>query len=319
MCTAITYKNTYFGRTLDIECSYGEQVCITPRRFSLELRRMGRLEEHHAIIGMAAVVDGYPLYFDAANEKGLAMAGLNFPQSAHYPEPVANRDNVSPFEFIPWVLSQCGSLGEARELLARINLCRIDFSKALPLSPLHWLIADRDGAIVVEPTQDGLKVYENPIGVLTNEPPFEYQMLRLSDHMGLSCLPLQDALGIGMPPYSRGMGAMGLPGDLSSTSRFVRVAFTKLNSISEDGDDSISQFFHILGAVNQTRGCVRLPDGKLEMTAYTSCIDIARGVYYYTTYENSRISAIDMHRCELDGTRLFVFDLIRHEDILYSN
>lgn len=105
--------------------------------------------------------------------------------------------------------------------------------------------------------------------------------------------------------YSRGMGAMGLPGDLSSQSRFVRVSFVKMNALSGDSEgESVSQFFHILGSVDQQRGCCKLGEDKYEITLYTSCCNADKGIYYYTTYDNHQISGVDMHQENLDGTQL---------------
>ena len=86
MCTAATYqtKDFYFGRTLDYEFSYGEEIVVMPRRFPLNFRHIGEKAEHYAIIGMAHVAGGVPLFYDAINEKGLGMAGLNFVGNADY-------------------------------------------------------------------------------------------------------------------------------------------------------------------------------------------------------------------------------------------
>ena len=324
MCTAITYRTRdhYFGRTLDLEFSYNESVTVTPRNYPFSFRTLPALASHHAIIGMATVADGYPLYYEATNEHGLSMAGLNFPGNAHYFPPCEGKDNVTPFEFIPWILGQCKTLAEARTLLAKVNLCDIPFSEAFPLSPLHWILADRDGAITVESVAEGLKIYENSVGVLTNNPHFDYHMTHLCDYLNLTHLPPENrfADGIDLPTYSRGMGAMGLPGDLSSASRFVRAAFVKLNSVSgESEDESVCQFFHILGAVGQQRGCVQMPDGRYEITVYTSCCNTDRGIFYYTTYENSRITAVDMHKENLDGNALVSYPLIKSSQILQQN
>ena len=324
MCTAITYRTRdhYFGRTLDLEFSYNESVTVTPRNYPFSFRTLPALASHHAIIGMATVADGYPLYYEATNEHGLSMAGLNFPGNAHYFPPCEGKDNVTPFEFIPWILGQCKTLAEARTLLAKINLCDIPFSAEFPLSPLHWILADRDGAITVESVAEGLKIYENSVGVLTNNPRFDYHMTHLCDYLNLTHLPPENrfADGIDLPTYSRGMGAMGLPGDLSSASRFVRAAFVKLNSVSgESEDESVCQFFHILGAVGQQRGCVQMPDGRYEITVYTSCCNTDRGIFYYTTYENSRITAVDMHKENLDGNALISYPLIKTAQILQQN
>ena len=188
MCTAATYrtKDFYFGRTLDYECNYGEEVTITPRNYPFAFRHMGEVKTHYAIIGMAHVAADYPLYYDAINEKGLGMAGLNFVGNAKYQEVEQGRENVAQFEFIPWILSQCSSVEEAKEKLGRMNLVGTTFNEYFPAAQLHWLIADKESAITVECMEDGLHVYDNPVGVMTNNPPFPTQMFLLNNYMGLS-------------------------------------------------------------------------------------------------------------------------------------
>lgn len=324
MCTAATYKTKdfYFGRTLDYEISYGDEVVITPRHFPITFRNGVELKEHNAIIGMACVMDDFPLYYDAANEKGLAMAGLNFVGNACYNDDIDGRENVAQFELILWILAQCDSVAQARQRLERINITKQQFKSGLPAAQLHWIIADKDEAITVEAMEDGLKIWDNPVGVLTNNPPFDKQMFNLNNYIGLSPRDpenkFSDKLGLNM--YSRGMGALGLPGDLSSQSRFVRVAFVKMNSVSGDGEnESVSQFFHILGSVDQQRGCDYVNGDKLEITIYTSCCNTAKGIYYYTTYDNHQISAVDMHKEDLDSAGLIRYDVIKTEQINYQN
>lgn len=116
MCTAISYKakDFYFGRTLDYECSYGEEVVITPRHYQFSYSHMGECTTHYAMIGMAHVAEEYPLYYEAVNEKGLGMAGLNFVGNACYGEYEENAKNVATYEFIPWVLGACESVEQVR-------------------------------------------------------------------------------------------------------------------------------------------------------------------------------------------------------------
>ena len=320
MCTAVSFKTRdhYFGRTLDLEYHYNEQVVITPRAYLLPFRKIGQMRRHYALIGMATVADGYPLYYEATNEKGLSMAGLNFPGNAFYPGETAGKENIAPFEFIPWVLGQCDDVQQARELLQRINLVNVPFGQEFPLSPLHWMIADREACIVVESMEDGLHIHENPACVMTNNPPFPMQLMNLNNYMHLSCEPAVNRFGGNIPlqAYSRGMGAMGLPGDLSSMSRFVRAAFVRANSLcGESEEESVSQFFHILGAVEQQRGCVRLEKGN-EITVYTSCCNTDKGIYYYTTYDNRCITGVDMHKEDLAGGRLICYPLRLEQNIV---
>ena len=324
MCTAATYqtKGFYMGRTLDYEFSYGDEITVTPRHYEFQFRHMGSVSSHYAMIGMAHVAGDYPLYYDAMNEKGLGMAGLNFVGNAVFQEVDDTRDNVAQFEFIPWILCQCATLEEAKKLLSRMNLVGTPFSPQLPTAQLHWLIADKTGSLTVECMTDGLHVYDNPVGVLTNNPPFDKQLFHLNDFMHLSPKQPENTFSqdLNLQTYSRGMGALGLPGDLSSASRFVRVAFTKLNSRSGDSEnESVSQFFHILGSVDQQRGCCEVADGKYEITLYTSCCSAETGIYYYTTYENHQISGVDMYRENLDGNTLARYPLINGEQIHMQN
>lgn len=317
MCTAISYttKEHYFGRNLDLEYSYKETVTITPRNYPFVFVRAGELSRHYAMIGMAYVQDGYPLYYDATNEKGLSMAGLLFAGNAYYSKKEeAGKDHVSPFEFIPWILGQCGSVKEAKKKLDRLQLVEIHFRKDLQLTPMHWMLADKEECVVVEATEEGLQIYDNPVKVLTNNPPFPYQMMNLNNYRGLSRKdgPCNFAKGVELTPYSRGMGALGLPGDLSSASRFVRAAFHRLNAVSGEGEEeSVHQFFHLLGSVEMPKGSVELEGGALDLTIYSSCCNTDRGIYYYKTYENSRIIGVDMYRENLDGNMVFSYPLLK--------
>ena len=324
MCTAATYKTKdfYFGRTLDYEFSYGDEVTITPRNYVFNFREKEKIETHYAIIGMAYVTENYPLYYDAINEKGLGMAGLNFVGNAYYREKVEGKDNIAQFEFIPWILSQCASVAEAKQLIEKINLTNVQFNEKLPLAQLHWIISDSNESITVESVKEGIKVYPNPVGVLTNNPPFNQQMFELNKYMQLSSKSPENRFSeeLNLEKYSRGMGAIGLPGDLSSQSRFVRVAFVKMNSKSSDTEEeSVSQFFHILNSVDQQRGCCELDDGKYEITIYTSCCNASKGIYYYTTYNNHQITAIDMNKEELESENLIRYSIILNEQIKFQN
>lgn len=324
MCTAATYKTKdfYFGRTLDYEFSYGEEIVITPRNHVLSFRHMETLNCHYAMIGVAFVAGDYPLYYDGINEKGLGIAGLNFVGNAVYQDVKEEKNNVAQFEFIPWILGTCASVREAKEALNKINITHTAFSEQLPTSQLHWIIADKKEAITVESMADGLHVYENPVGVLTNNPPFEQQMFLLNQYMSLSPKQPENLFAKDLPLsfYSRGMGAIGLPGDLSSTSRFAKVVFTKMNAKSEqDEEKSVSQFFHILGSVDQQRGCCEVADGKYEITIYTSCANTDLGIYYYTTYDRHQITGIDMRKENLDGYQLIRYPMLQKEQIYMQN
>ncbi len=324
MCTAATYqtKNFYFGRTMDLEYDLTDDITITPRHYPFHFHHMDTMHCHYAIIGMALVKNDYPLYYDAVNEKGLGLAALRFEGGSMYQEFTPGKDNIAQYELFPWLLGQCSTVKEARVLLEKVNFITTPFQEDMPLSPLHWMLSDRSESIVIEPFGNTAKVYENPAGILTNNPAFETQVLQLSNYMGLSPKPPQNFFSSKLPlkTCSLGMGAIGLPGDLSSQSRFVRATFVKMNSVCGESEaDSVSQFFHILGCVNQQRGCNSLGDGKYQTTVYTSCCNGDKGIYYYTTYNNHQITAVNMYNENLDSALLVRFPAICEEQIKMQN
>lgn len=324
MCTALTFqtKEHYFGRNFDLSFSYNEAVTVTPRNFPLIFRKARTLKRHYAIVGIARIENNYPIYYDGTNEEGLSMAGLQFPDDADYREAASGKDNVSSFELIQWILGQCQSIAQAEELLEQINPVTINLDSELPLMPLHWLISDRERSITVEWLKGETKIYENTVGVLTNNPAFDAQMFNLNNYMSVSAYPPANNFSnkVDLTCYSSGMGAMGMPGDFSSMSRFVRAVFVKMNSVCGVSEgESVSQFFHILGSVYMPKGCVHLEDGMCANTVYSSCCNTDRGIYYYTTYENGQVTGVDMHRENLDGMSLVSYPLIAAQQIRMLN
>ncbi len=303
MCTAVADGN-FFGRTLDYGRSFGEQPIIAPRRFPLRFRRLPPLGEHYALLGMAAVEEGYPLFYEAINERGLGMAGLLFAGNAFYPPPRAGAENVGSFELIPWILGQCAELQEVRARLERLCICDLHFSAALPATPLHWIIASAEGSLILESTAAGLFIYENPIGVLTNNPPFPQQLLRQQDYARLSPhnAPEQQ--------YSAGLGAIGLPGDFSSAGRFARAAFIRRHR-KERGMEGL---FRILGGAEVPQGCA----GD-RATLYTSVYDLAAGRMFYTTRQNRAVTALALGGADFEGERLLRYPLQQEQRIFWQN
>lgn len=309
MCTAITFKTNdfYFGRNLDVERSYNERVVVTPRNFELKMRCVEPLKTHYALIGMATVIENYPLYFEATNEKGISMAGLNFPGNADYKPFSDNLKNITPFEFIPYILGKCKNIEEAETELNGINLVNINFSGDLPLSPLHWIISDKTKSLTIESVKTGFKIYENPVGVLTNNPMFPYHLMNLNNYMSLHEGGSENNLSenIEFENYSLGLGALGLPGDFSSASRFIKVTFVKYKSKSGSSEkESVNQFFHILDSVAMPKGCVLVRGGEYEYTRYSSCCNVDKGIYYYKTYDDFNIKKIELSSFNLDDVKL---------------
>lgn len=302
----MTGSKHYFGRNLDLEYDFGQQVVITPRGYRIALSQEPEMATHYAIVGMASVQNNYPLYADAINEKGLGMAGLHFALYGVYPARVENEKyTVSPYEYILWVLGKCATLAEARDLVEKTTLSDVPFSKDLPLSKLHWMVSDATGSFIVEPCADGLKIHDDPLGVLTNDPPFDFQTTNLNYSLNLEAAYPVSRFGpdTDLKPLGKGLGAVGLPGDSSAVSRFIRIAFNRANSVCDKDEPSeIAQFFHLLDSVASVRGPVETETGKYFITRYSSCM--TDGSYYFKTYANNQITRIAMDRVDLDGSDL---------------
>ena len=278
MCTAVSLhdRGHFFGRTLDYRHSFGESIVVTPRKVSFPYRCFPPDGNHYAILGTARLTDGYPLYFDAVNEKGLAMAGLNFPDHAVYHPFREGKINAAPYELLPLLLGTCETASEARDILADISLLDRAFSVELPLTPMHWIVSDGRDCFVIEPMADGLRMYDDPVGVLTNSPAFPEQMQRLHERTDV-------------------------PGNWSSGSRFVRAAFMAEKSVPEEtASGEVNRLFRILGAVERTKGCTAADDPD-TVTQYTVVYDAERGIGYWTTYRNRAVTAVDLNRENLAG------------------
>ena len=323
MCTAISVKlnSHYFGRNLDYEHTFGEKLVVTPRRYVFNFKNGEKSDNHYAIIGIGICEENYPLYFDACNEKGLCIAGLNFPGNAVYNNEKPGVKNIASFELIPRVLCSCKNTGEAEKLFKEINITNAAFNEKLMPTPLHWIVADKDKTLTVEQTADGIRVFDNQIGVLTNSPPFDMQIFNLTNYMKVSANQAENAFSqkVNLLPYSNGMGGMGLPGDLSSASRFVRAAFTKMNADFGIGEcEAVNRFFHVLYSVYQQKGCVRTAVG-LEKTNYSCCYNANEGICYYTTYDNTTINAVDINRADVEGENLTMYNMIERGEFNIQN
>lgn len=319
MCTAVSFASQnanrrffYFARTLDNDRSYGEETVTVPRNFPLALRYRKNLDTHAAFIGTAMVIDGVPLFYDAASEHGLAIAALNFPKNAYYAPYEAHMEDhaLCVFEVIPYLLAACETVADVRVALADLHIVDTPFSKELPNTPLHFLIADRTETLVLEPTKNGLSLYSDPLGVLTNNPPFPMQMTAMQKYRNLCAdVPPSFLDGLLPSPDGFGFGAVGLPGDFSSPSRFARAAFVRHHMLSylsmhAEKDSCAREVFHLLHTVSVPRGVCMREDGAYQHTVYTAVMDALHGIYYKTTYESGVIQETDLWSADLEGREL---------------
>lgn len=301
MCTsiALTRGSFCFGRTLDLDRDFGDGVVITPRNYRLALRCGEVIRRHPAFIGMAAVAGGYPLYAEGMNECGLCIAGLEFKGNAHYPAiPTGAKKGIAPFEVIPYLLSRCESLDDARGELDRIEILDVPFNDEVPNSPLHWHIADESGSLVLEVTKGELTLYENGHGVLANNPPFPFHRDNCSLYLNSTSDPT-GAEGV----FTSGVMGRGIPGDYTSPSRFVRAAWLARHARC-CGEECEAMLLSLLGSVTLPRGAVTNEDGREHYTRYTCAMNAKRLSYSYKSAFSTEIRTTYMKNESLDGEAL---------------
>ncbi|WP_416188023.1 choloylglycine hydrolase [Clostridium perfringens] len=314
MCTGLALETKdglhLFGRNMDIEYSFNQSIIFIPRNFKcVNKSNKKELTTKYAVLGMGTIFDDYPTFADGMNEKGLGCAGLNFPVYVSYSkEDIEGKTNIPVYNFLLWVLANFSSVEEVKEALKNANIVDIPISENIPNTTLHWMISDITGkSIVVEQTKEKLNVFDNNIGVLTNSPTFDWHVANLNQYVGLRYNQVPEfKLGDqSLTALGQGTGLVGLPGDFTPASRFIRVAFLRDTMIKNDKDSiDLIEFFHILNNVAMVRGSTRTVEEKSDLTQYTSCMCLEKGIYYYNTYENNQINAIDMNKENLDGNEI---------------
>ena len=314
MCTGVRFSdgegNMYFGRNLDWSTGYGQKVVITPRGYKYESAFLGEMANSPALIGMGIVAEDTPLYFDCANEHGLAVAGLNFPGYAAYEsEAVDGKTNVAAYEFPLWVALNFTSVDEAEKALREVAVVAKPINDQYPVSELHWLIGDAKRSIVVEYTANGMEIYENDFDVLTNQPGYGWHKENMRNYMNLFSMMPKGVKWDKAVMHAFGSGSLmrGLPGGFYSTDRFVRVAYLNTHyPVQKSEADNVSRLFHTLAGVAMIDGGAAMADGKFEKTIYTGGYSTATQTYYYNTYENPAIQSVKMADHDLSGNELII-------------
>lgn len=323
MCTFLRLRgeDLLFGRNMDIEYSFGEKFVVVPRNYPWKFRKASNLDKNYAIMGVATVINNFPLIAEAVNEKGLVMANLNFPSNAHYFEYKENCLNLTPFELIPYTLKHFESVKEAKEHLKNLNLLNEPFAPSLPLAPLHFILADEYDSIVIESQEDGLHIYDNDLAILSNNPPFPHHIANLENYRNLSVSnPKTNLLNKNGLSYGQGLGAVGLPGDSSPMSRFVQTAFyVACSQTLEKNQIHEAQLMLILEKISMLRGCVKTDEEKWDITSYSACINASKLVYIIKTYDELNVFKVNMLNEDLNAAELVCYDFAKNIEIKSLN
>ncbi len=314
MCTGARFSddqgNMYFGRNLDWSTSYGQKVVITPRGYKYQTAFLGENNNSPALIGMGIIAENTPLYFDCANENGLAIAGLNFPGYAKYETaPVDGKTNVAAYEFPLWVALNFSTVDEAEKALKNVAIVAKPINDQYPVSQLHWIIGDTKRSIVVEYTDKGMEIFENDVDVLTNQPGYGWHKENLRNYMNLfPQMPKEVRWGnVKMTAFGSGSLMRGIPGGFYSTDRFIRVAYLNTHyPVKSTEEENVSRLFHTLTGVAMIDGGAEMADGAFEKTIYTGGYSTRTKTYYYNTYEDPAIKSVALESQNLDSGELII-------------
>lgn len=329
MCTGLTLetKDGYhlFGRSMDIPLEFNQSVNLIPRNFNWKNVITNKITKtKYAILGMSTIIDDHPMLADGLNEMGLSCAGLYFGGFAEYEKDlISGKENIGPHDFILWTLGNFQNISELKEALKNLNIVDKPFSSSVPLALLHWIVSDKSGnSIVIEKIKDKLNIWDNPVGVLTNSPPFDWHLINLRQYIGLRPKQFDNIKfsSLEISPFSQGTGAFGLPGDFTSPSRFVRATFLKNNITCIDNEvEGITAFFHILSNCSMPSGSIVTSDNHNYKTIYTSAMCCETGTYYYHTYDNRQITSIHLFKEDLDSKEIKNYPYRNKQSIFCEN
>jgi choloylglycine hydrolase len=333
-----------YGRTLEYGIDTKQSVVVVPRK---HVYNPGGVRDdkddtpgpewstRYAFVGVMS--GNLPFVSDGMNEMGLAGGSLYFPGSVGYAQADGAHPNktFAPWEFLSWVLSNFATVAEVKAGLSDVKIVGLNILSPkdgqLPpemnfLLPYHFPFHDASGAsIVIEPVDGVLKVYDNPLGVLTNSPSFDWHLTNVRNYLKMSSAPAAP-LTIKGPPFvafGLGSGMLGLPGDSTPPSRFIRaVAYvaTTLQLPAEqlkDGPQAVKLAEHILNNFDLPNGYVDTgsPQGEFEITQWSSIADLRAKKYYIKTYEDQTLREVDLTKINLGGKDLLISPLSTHQTI----
>jgi choloylglycine hydrolase len=330
-CTGITIKpkdgSIIFARTLEFGMDLKSNILIVPRGKEFVGTATGdkvglRWKAKYGIVGTNAF--DLPVIVDGLNEKGLHVGLFYFPGFAKYQEMKAEdlAKTLAPWELGSFLLGTCADVKEAVVAAKSVRVGAVVQKDMGFVPPVHFIVTDASGkSVVLEYIGEELKVHANPLGVMSNSPTFDWHMTNLSNYVTMSDKNVEkiDLGGKEIKGLGQGSGMLGLPGDFTPPSRFVRaVAFSKTTLPVEKAKDGVLQAFHILNQFDIPKGSARgIDQGKevSDYTLWTSAADLKNLRYYFRTFDNSRIRMVDMKAVGLDAKEISTISMKGEEQI----
>lgn len=300
MCTAITLqaqsKELFFVRNMDFSYDITPQLYIVPSSYVWYGNlNNNQFRDSYRFIGLGQELEGILGFFDGVNEKGFAAAALYFADYAQYDTETTHKaaEPVASIDFLHYILGRCASVKELPALLKDITIIGIPDPVTNTIAPLHWIAADRSGACAaIEPTERGLELINNPIGIMSNSPDFQWHMTNLRNYIGASPMQTEEVFwdNIRLTPFGQAGGTLPLPGGFTSPERFVRTAYLKAHLPEpKDSSEAIAACFHIMENVSIPKGAVITKRNTYDYTRYTAIINTSTCEYFYKIYDDIHV------------------------------
>ncbi len=326
-CTSFLIRTTddgaVYGRTMEFAFQLESRAMVIPRNYKLASTGPGGKPAiswtgKYAAVGLNAL--GVSALVDGMNEKGLSGGILYFPDYAGYADPAKTdpAKSLAPWDLLTWALTNFARVAEVKAAIGDVAVIHVVQEAMKIAPPVHYTLHDASGAsLVIEPVDGKLKVYDNPLGVMTNSPSFDWHLTNLRNYVKLSPVNAPP-LKVGeqsFAPLGQGSGMLGIPGDPTPPSRFLRaLGYTMSVERKPSGPESVRLAEHIVNNFDIPKGWIRLQDkGKgdkgqgdkpkepLEYTQWSTVADLVNRVYYVKTYEDPVLRGIDLKSFDLDA------------------
>lgn len=333
-CTSFIIRATdnsvVYGRTMEFGMDMKSQVMVIPRGYALQAAyakdgKSMAWKSQYAVVGMNAL--GQTSLVDGLNERGLAGGVLYFDGFARYADPArvsAEKKLLAPWDLLTWALTNYASVDEVKNALAGVAIVGVSQpAMGGEVPPVHYTLHDKAGkSIVIEPVNGELRVYDNPLGVLTNSPPFEWHMINLGNYVKLSAMeaPAQTLQGQVIAPLGQGSGLLGVPGDPTPPSRFVRaVGYTISAAKQAPGLPSVKLAEHIANSFDIPKGWIEAQEkGRkfMDYTQWTIIADLSSSRYYIKSYEDQTLRSVALADFDLNAKHIAYASLPKAADAL---